>query len=286
MKAPFVVRRRPVATPQLSPFEFVGGIAALQQAAQELVDLKDAHEAAHKKTLAKIEKDHAAVLNSLNDHVQKMYDYVATLKPEKAAPPIPGKDAPPVDEAVLAKRILAQIRPPKDGETPVIDHDLIAQKAAKLVKLPKIKNGDPGKDADPAKVVDLVIAKIQEEKLLTMDHIDGLTTEISSYRNQLAGKHYGETTMVRGGGDTVAAGSNVTIAVVNGVKTISASGGSLTELAATGTINSSNTTFTFTSKPTYIFIDGVKYRENEGWTWSVLTATVTKAPDYSIWGEK
>ena len=81
-------------------------------------------------------------------------------------------------------------------------------------------------------------------------------------------------------------GSNLTVSVnASGVITVDASSGTPTELAATGTINSINTTFTFISKPTYLFIDGVKYRENEGWTWSVLTATVTKAPDYSIWGE-
>jgi hypothetical protein len=86
----------------------------------------------------------------------------------------------------------------------------------------------------------------------------------------------------------ITAGTNITSVIgtyPNFTINAATQAGGITELTATGTINSSNTAFTFLSKPTYIFIDGVKYRENEGWTWAVLTATVTKAPDYSIWGE-
>lgn len=61
--------------------------------------------------------------------------------------------------------------------------------------------------------------------------------------------------------------------------------GGVTELTATGTVDGANTTFTFTSKPTYVVSDGAKYKENNGWTWSGLTATLTVPPQFSIWGE-
>ena len=60
---------------------------------------------------------------------------------------------------------------------------------------------------------------------------------------------------------------------------------SVSELTATGTIDGSNVTFTFTVKPTYIYSDGVKLKENAGWTWAVLTATLSVPPQFSLWGE-
>ena len=45
-------------------------------------------------------------------------------------------------------------------------------------------------------------------------------------------------------------------------------------LPATGTVDDSNTSFTFTEKPTEIIINGSSYIENGGWTWSILTATL------------
>lgn len=62
------------------------------------------------------------------------------------------------------------------------------------------------------------------------------------------------------------------------------SGGGLTELTATGTVDGANTAFTFVSEPTYIVSDGVWYKKNKGWTWSVSTATMTIPPNDAIWG--
>lgn len=48
-------------------------------------------------------------------------------------------------------------------------------------------------------------------------------------------------------------------------------------LAATGDVNDSNVTFTFTEEPTYIIIRGVIYPKETGiynWTWSSPTATL------------
>lgn len=57
-------------------------------------------------------------------------------------------------------------------------------------------------------------------------------------------------------------------------------------LTATGTVNGSNITFTFTQKPAYIVSDGASYRENIGWTWSGLTATMIIPPNDDIFGFK
>lgn len=61
-------------------------------------------------------------------------------------------------------------------------------------------------------------------------------------------------------------------------------GGAFTTLPATGVVNGVNTTFTFTQQPTYIVSDGAWYRVNNGWTWSVLTATMSIPPNNDIYG--
>lgn len=57
-------------------------------------------------------------------------------------------------------------------------------------------------------------------------------------------------------------------------------------LTATGNIDSVNSSFVFTSKPTIIVSDHAQYRENHGWTWnsSTLTATMTIPPSDDLWG--
>lgn len=93
--------------------------------------------------------------------------------------------------------------------------------------------------------------------------------------------------LLRGGGDTVTAGANITITTdANGHKVITGTaGGSLSILAATGAINGSNTAFTFVSKPTLVISDGISLRENNGWTWNagLLTATLSVAPTFDVY---
>jgi len=101
-------------------------------------------------------------------------------------------------ETIVAS-VIARIREPQDGKDAAVDYDLLSN---------------------------MVIEKILAEKKLKKEHIDGFEAEMASYRNQLAGKHYGKDTWARGGGDTVVAGQNVTISTnANGQKVINASGG-------------------------------------------------------------
>lgn len=48
----------------------------------------------------------------------------------------------------------------------------------------------------------------------------------------------------------------------------------VTILAATGTVDDSNTDFTFASEPTVIVVNGLIYRKDAGWSWSDPTATL------------
>lgn len=86
--------------------------------------------------------------------------------------------------------------------------------------------------------------------------------------------------------------SSITVNVTqNGTQTdvsFDATGGS-SELAATGSVNGSNTVFTFTSLPTYIISDGIELKaiDNNGgtnWTHVGTTVTMINPPVYSIYG--
>lgn len=283
IRAPYQIQRSTKPLTQ-DPIAIVLGYQKIAQTIQELENLKAKHDAEHQRVLNDIVKEHNSKMAEMDTHIRTAKDHITNI--QKGLPGRDGVDGVSPDPKEIAKTVMAQIRQPKDGETPVINLDVVAQKAAKLIKVPDPKQPT---ELDPEKVAKLAIKTIIDKKLLKSEHIDGLNKELTSYRAQLAGKHYGENTMVRGGGDTVAAGSNITIAVVNGVKTISASGGSgFTELTATETPDGIITVFTFaaaSAKPSYLVLDNVwvKAVSKKGttqWTWNAgaKQATLVTVP--------
>ncbi len=115
--------------------------------------------------------------------------------PKKGVDYFDGEDGKSVDPFVIAQIATSLITKPKDGETPAINA-----------------------------IVEAVIGELKlDERFKKVDN------DIASYRNQLAGKHYGKNTWARGGGGSsttsgksvatqylltaVAAGSDVTIAL-------------------------------------------------------------------------
>jgi hypothetical protein len=63
------------------------------------------------------------------------------------------------------------------------------------------------------------------------------------------------------------------------------------ELTATGIVNGSNTSFTFTKLPKYVVSDGAVYKQLDSndaanWSWNAgtLTATLTVPPQSAIFG--
>lgn len=78
-------------------------------------------------------------------------------------------------------------------------------------------------------------------------------------------------------------GSGVLVSAVGGAVTVNIPGGSgsFTLLTATGTIDDSNTQFTFVSKPSIIVMNGISYKDGAttggvtAWTWNGGTLTAT-----------
>lgn len=126
------------------------------------------------------------------------------------------------DRESLILATLTRIRTPKDGENAVVDEEKIANLAIKLIK---------------------------EKQLITSDHIGGLKNEMSSYRSQMALRQAGQ----HGGGDTIVAGSGITLTRnANGTTTIAATGmgsGSVTDVSVVSANGFAGTVATSTTTP-------------------------------------
>lgn len=196
-----------------------------------------------------------------------------------------GEDA---DELKIAQWVLSQIPTPKDGrDGKDADEDRIVSKIAKMVP----KSDDIAKEVLKRIPENKASLKVIQEKIeldpeVLMGHLEKLSPKL---KDKLGINEIDKLTKIldrryiHGGGDTVTAGTNVTITRnANGDKVINATGGSgTTVLAATGTIDDTNTIFTFTSVPTIVVINGASYAATStvGGTlaWTNVGTTVTLA---------
>lgn len=156
-----------------------------------------------------------------------------------------------------------------------------------------------GKDSDPQEVANLVLAQIKlpEYELVTPEKTrDNLESLVGDERLDVSAikgleeffKNLKLTSnKVMGGGArllsslfdvAIVSPSNGQVLAYNSTsgrwENSAASSGAYSILTATGTIDDSNTAFTFASKPTEVVINGLSYIENAGWTWSNPTATL------------
>lgn len=144
------------------------------------------------------------------------------------------------------------------GIAPTLEE--IVSEVLRRLPIPKDgMEGRPGRDAEInyGTIIDTVVDHIRRTKAIDISHIRNAETFMWN------SKRYKVAELMHGGGS---------------------SSGGFTQLTATGTVDGSNTAFTFTQKPTYIVSDGTWYIENAGWTWnaSTLTATMSVAPQTGI----
>lgn len=209
-------------------------------------------------------------------------------KGDKGDKPIAGVDfhiPKQVDEGALEKRILSKV--PKVIPQ-VIDEDKIARRAARLVpkpSSPKVPTAD--------EILEQFFTLVTTGKRkINVKHLEGfnegLEQTMAPIRHLAAG--------FRGGGDTVAAGTNVTLTILPSgkVQINAAGGGGFTPLNSTETPNGVRTVFTFsaaTAQPSYIISDNVWMKPvtkagTVNWTWNAGTkqATMTIPPADDIEG--
>lgn len=200
-----------------------------------------------------------------------------SIKGEKGDKGDPGKDAPAINFEQVISAVLGKITIPKDGKPgkdAVItkDHiEKIAEVASKKVKIPETKS------PDPINVIDEIM-KMPEGKRLSSKHIDGLEQTLNSFRTQMSRGY------LHGGGDTVAAGTGITISVNSkGTKIINAtgSGGSWNQDKVLTRTNGTN--YTLPSAPTsvlFLYLNGQLILNTRDYTYSG-TAIVMTVPTIS-----
>lgn len=234
-------------------------------------------------------------LQKAKESLETAVEQVKAIK--KGDPGEPGKN---VDAEAIIRRVLSAIRQPEDGYSPDVEEIVavvmkhlpkqdgmpsekkILAKVAKMLeeKKSELKIIQKNIESDPMAVADAIMSLPEGKFRLKVGNIEGLDNIIASLRNQIAN---GKGGYVHGGGDTVRAGSNITLTRnTDGTVTIAAASGGITILPATGTVNDVNLAFVFTEKPTQIVINGLSYREASTsggvavWTWNagLLTATL------------
>lgn len=184
--------------------------------------------------------------------------------------------------------VLSKVKVPRDGidgidgKTPIKGVDYMSKDEIDSLKK-EIKDSlrQYQDSKDPEQLLHLFTKK---GKKLSMKHIDGLEQTISAFSNQL-GRGY-----LHGGGDTVVAGTGVTLTSnSDGTKTISSSITSVGYQAPTGTVDGSNKTFVFASAPNVIVVDGgqpIRKTQSDGsvnWT-GTTTVTLSIAPTFDVFG--
>lgn len=144
--------------------------------------------------------------NAIEKVKQEAISYVQSIKQGPA-----GKDA---DHEKIVRDVLAQIPAPQ-----VIDEGDLVQRVAALIPVPEPV---AQVETDPMGVINKILELADKGNFkLKSEHISGLDQTINAFWNQVGRRGY-----LHGGGDTVVAGTNVTITTnKNGQKVISASGG-------------------------------------------------------------
>lgn len=199
-------------------------------------------------------KEGVGILNDKIEEVNSMLiEAKEAIQEVKSLEPIPGEpgispDIETIRDAVLekiesptpvdiekltediTKAVIAQL--PLPVEAKPIDEKALAQKILKSLPENKasLKIIRESFETDPMSVIDKIMSLPEGKFKLTTKHIDGLEQTLSAFRSQL-GRGY-----LHGGGDTVKAGTNITINTdPDGKKVINANTGSGTVTSVTGT---------------------------------------------------
>ena len=207
-----------------------------------------------------------------NEEINQVADYIKGVVKEEVRP-IKGKDyndGRDADENKIIREVSKKIptkeeiaslvKIPQPKEPKEIDVDFIVKEVLKLIPktdVPEIKD---------------IIKEIKTKKLIEMRDIKNMPLNMGDMR-------------WHGGGDTVSAGTNITITTVNGKKVINAtgSGGSGYQVPLSGGLTGTNT---WATAPNVIVVDGVpmqKTRTDGTPNWTGTTTTVlTALPAYDV----
>ena len=170
------------------------------------------------------------------------------------------------------------------------EHEAMVSEAQK--KMDGVKNGKdgaPGKDADEEKIVGRVLARVPVPQYPKKE-VDAIYEEIKKLEERLSkaktgqfiGPSRGVFLKVNGVKQGITSelnlvGSGVAFTKVNGLPTVTITGGSGATAVETptGTVNGVNNDFTVANEPIYIIVDGISKFETLHYTYLAGAITIT-----------
>ncbi len=183
----------------------------------------------------------------------------------------------PTNEELIAL-ITPLIPQAKDGATPIRGVDYLTEEDISTIT-EKVRNSITLPQHKDVTADDLLHLFTKGEKKLSVKHIDGLEQTLSAFSSQL-GRGY-----LHGGGDTVKAGTNVTITTnSDGTKTIAStsSGGVGAWSTPPESPDGSNLIFSVSAEPTDVEADGLLQFSPAYYTYAGGQITFINPPTFSV----
>ena len=197
-------------------------------------------------TFSKMSSEHKSALNFI-------YDKVASIKD--------GEDA---DEQAVIDSVTKNI---KEDRASFLPFPVEIRNGLEMLE------GEDRLDKSAVKGIEEIEEELKNVKSVRMTggargiqlYVDGAKKGMAQYINLIAGTNVSLTYSRANGRNDI---------------TISATGGSgsFSVLTAAGTVDDSNTTFTFASEPTLVVVNGTSYRNGKGVTITGTTAVLDNAP--------
>lgn len=208
--------------------------------------------------LLKIHQDFLAKTKELDDMVNKRVGPKGDKGDSIRGPQgLPGKDGKTISIESVVREVMNLIPIPKDGMdgiTPIKGVHYFTEKDIKdITNSIKSELSSTKEEITPESILSLFTNHPKGKQL--SDFVDGFEQTIHSRFHQLARGY------LHGGGDTLVAGSGITLTSnPSGTKTItSTGGGQLFENPLSGAVDGTNGIYTFTHNPVYVIADNQIY---------------------------
>jgi hypothetical protein len=200
----------------------INTVVDLENVKKRFIAESDAKMSEVDKTITSVEERADEAIGAVKDIHKQAIEHIKNVKQGE-----PGKDANAIDEDKIVENVLARIPEPKKIDLKAITKSVLKaipeNKASLKIIQEKI-------EMDPMSVIDKIMAMPEGKFKLKQTMIDGLEQTMSAFRSQL-GRGY-----LHGGGDTVKAGTGITLTKnTDGTTTIVATGGGTNYWDRTGT---------------------------------------------------
>lgn len=189
-------------------------VADAKETVQEVIRKSDDKIGEMKQTMHSVERRTTEAINTIGDVKEQAVEYIKSIQAKDGRD---GKDADPIDEEKIINSILEKIPP-----QPIFDEDALIIRTLKALPENKasLKIIQEKIEIDPQSILEKLLAS--DKFKIKSTQIEGLEDRVKEFWARYPRGY------LHGGGDTVTAGTGITITTnANGQKVISASGSAI-----------------------------------------------------------